>query len=367
MKTALVTGITGQDGAYLTHLLLSKGYRVIGTHRRSSALNLWRLEELGVKDHDNLALCEFELTEPGAAIRLIESSRPDEVYNLAGQSFVKASFDLPLVTAVTTGVGPLCVLEAIRIVDRSIRFYQASSAEMFGKVQHTPQVEDTPFYPRSPYGVAKLHAYWTAINYRESYGIFAASGILFNHESPLRGLEFVTRKITDAVARIKVGKLDVLSLGNLNAKRDWGYAGEFVDGMWRILQAPEPDTFILATGRTETVRNFATLAFRAVDIDVEWVGSGKDELGISATDGRVLVRVDPTYYRPAEVDLLVGCADKAKKVLGWRPATSVEKLCVKMVEADIRRHSAVTTHHRGNRDPVVSQKPRAPKSAQTAA
>ncbi len=239
-----------------------------------------------------------------------------------------------------TGVGPLCVLEAIRIVNPRIRYYQASSAEMFGKVQETPQVETTPFYPRSPYGVAKLHAYWTTINYRESYGIFGASGILFNHESPLRGLEFVTRKITDAVARIKLGQLDCLLLGNLDAKRDWGYAGEFVEGMWRILQAAEPDTFILATGRAETVRNFATMAFRAVDIDIEWIGSGKEERAISTEDGRVLVCVDPTYYRPAEVDLLIGCPDKAKRMLGWKPETSVEELCHMMVAADLRRCSS---------------------------
>jgi GDPmannose 4,6-dehydratase len=337
MKTALVTGVTGQDGAYLTRLLLQKGYRVVATHRRASAPNLWRIEDLRIRSHPNLSLCEFELTEPGSAIRLIEKSQPDEVYNLAGQSFVKASFDLPFTTATMTGVGPLCVLEAIRMVNPHIRFYQASSAEMFGKVQELPQVETTPFYPRSPYGVAKLHAYWTAVNYRESYGIFAASGILFNHESPLRGLEFVTRKITDAVARIKLGQLDCLLLGNLDAKRDWGFAGEFVEGMWRILQAAEPDTFVLATGRTETVRNFATMAFKAVDIDIEWIGAGKEERAISAEDGRVLVRVDPTYYRPTEVDLLIGCPDKAKTMLGWKPQTSVEELCRMMVTADLRR------------------------------
>lgn len=339
MKAALVTGVTGQDGAYLTQLLLRKGYRVVATHRRASAPNLWRIEDLRIRSHPNLSLCEFELTEPGGAIRLLEAAQPDEVYNLAGQSFVKASFDLPYTTATMTGVGPLCLLEAIRIVNPRIRFYQASSAEMFGKVQETPQVETTPFYPRSPYGVAKLHAYWTAVNYRESYGIFAASGILFNHESPLRGLEFVTRKITDAVARIKLGQMDCLLLGNLDAQRDWGYAGEFVEGMWKILQAPEPDTFVLATGRAETVRNFATIAFKAVDIDIEWIGEGKDEQAISTEDGRVLVRVDPTYYRPAEVDLLIGCPDKAKRVLGWKPHTSVDELCRMMVAADLRRCS----------------------------
>lgn len=340
MKTAVVTGVTGQDGAYLTQLLLGKGYRVIATHRRSSSPNFWRIEELGLSGHSNLALREFELSEPGAAIRLVEEAEPDEVYNLAGQSFVKASFDLPLTTVALTGVGPVCVLEAIRIINPRIRYYQASSAEMFGRVQQTPQVETTPFYPRSPYGVAKLHAYWMTVNYRESYGIFGASGILFNHESPLRGLEFVTRKITDAVAQIKLGLVDELSLGNLDAKRDWGYAGEFVEGMWRMLQADEPDTFVLATGRTETVRDFATLAFNAAGIDIEWQGSGKDEQAVATESGRVVVRVDPTYYRPTEVDVLTGCADKAKQVLGWEPQTTLEELCRMMVEADLDRWQA---------------------------
>ena len=338
MKRAVVTGVTGQDGALLTQLLLGKGYQVVATHRRSSAPNFWRLDELGVRDHPDLSLREFELTEPGAAIRLIEATEPDEVYNLAGQSFVKASFDLPVMTANVTGVGPLALLEAIRIVNPAVRYYQASSAEMFGKVQETPQRETTPFYPRSPYGVAKLHAYWMTVNYRECYNIFGASGILFNHESPLRGLEFVTRKITDAAVRIKLDKLDVLTLGNLNAQRDWGYAGEFVEGMWRILQADEPDTYILATGTTHTVRSFATMAFKAVGIPIDWVGSGVDERGISAEDGRVLVRVDPTYYRPTEVDVLIGSPEKARRKLGWEPVTTIEKLCQMMVKADLRRH-----------------------------
>jgi GDPmannose 4,6-dehydratase len=338
MRTALVTGVTGQDGALLTQLLLDKNYQVVATHRRSSAPNFWRLDELGIKDHPNLSLREFELNEPGGAIRLIEAVQPDEVYNLAGQSFVKASFDLPVTTAMTTGVGPLCLLEAIRIINPSIRYYQASSAEMFGKVQETPQRETTPFYPRSPYGVAKLHAYWMTVNYRECYGIFGASGILFNHESPLRGLEFVTRKITDAVARIKLNKLDVLTLGNLSAQRDWGYAGEFVEGMWRILQADEPDTYVLATGATHTVRSFAAMAFEAAGISIDWVGSGADERGISTDDGRVLVRVDPTYYRPTEVDVLIGSPEKARQKLGWQPVMTIDKLCQMMVKADLRRH-----------------------------
>jgi GDPmannose 4,6-dehydratase len=342
MKTALVTGITGQDGAYLTRLLLDKGYRVVGTHRRSSAASFWRLEELGIADHPRLSIREFEIAEPGAAIRLIEASQPDEVYNLAAQSFVQWSFDQPVTTALTTGVGPLHILEAIRIVNTDIRYYQASSAEMFGRVQTTPQTETTPFYPRSPYGVAKLHAHWATINYREAYGIFAASGILFNHESPLRGREFVTRKITDAVARISCGQLNVLSLGNLDAKRDWGYAGEYVEGMWSILQAAEPDTFVLATGRVETVRSFATLAFKAAGIDIEWVGCGKEERGLCARDGRVLVDVDAAYYRPAEVDVLMGSAARAESRLGWRPRTTLEDLCTMMVDADMRRRGAAT-------------------------
>jgi GDPmannose 4,6-dehydratase len=340
MKTALVTGVTGQDGAYLTRLLLDKGYRVVATQRRSSAPNLWRLQELGIADHPRLSVREFDLMEPVAAIRLVEASQPDEVYNLAAQSFVQWSFDHPATTALTTGVGPLYILEAIRLVNPKIRYYQASSSEMFGKVQAVPQTETTPFYPRSPYGVAKLHAHWATVNYREAFGIFGASGILFNHESPLRGCEFVTRKITDGVAKIACGQLDALSLGNLDAQRDWGYAGEYVEGIWRILQASEPDTFILATGRVETVRTFATLAFKAAGIDIEWAGRGKDERGLCARDGRVLVEVDGAHYRPAEVDALKGCAAKADKVLGWRARTTLEELCAMMVDADMRRRGA---------------------------
>ncbi|MBC7456204.1 MAG: GDP-mannose 4,6-dehydratase, partial [Massilia sp.] len=259
-KKALVTGITGQDGAYLAQLLLEKGYAVTGTYRRSSSVNFWRIEELGIERDPNLTLVEYDLTDLSSGIRLIESADPDEVYNLAAQSFVGVSFEQPVATAAITGLGPVHLLEAIRIIKPSARFYQASTSEMFGKVQAIPQVEDTPFYPRSPYGVAKLYAHWMTVNYRESYGIFGASGILFNHESPLRGREFVTRKITDSVAKIVLGKLDVLELGNLDAKRDWGYAREYVEGMWRILQADAPDTFVLATNRTESVRDFVSMA-----------------------------------------------------------------------------------------------------------
>ncbi|MEH6437002.1 GDP-mannose 4,6-dehydratase [Massilia sp. DD77] len=337
-KRALITGITGQDGAYLAQLLLEKGYHVTGTYRRSSSVNFWRIEELGIAAHPNLNLVEYDLTDLSSSVRLVESSRPDEVYNLAAQSFVGVSFEQPVATASITGLGAVNLLEAIRIVNPKIRFYQASTSEMFGKVQAIPQVEDTPFYPRSPYGVAKLYAHWMTVNYRESYGIFGSSGILFNHESPLRGREFVTRKITDSVAKIVLNKLEVLELGNLDAKRDWGYAKEYVEGMWRILQADQPDTFVLATNRTETVRDFVTMAFKGANIAVEWSGSGENEAGHCARTGKQLVRVSPKFYRPAEVDLLIGDPSKAKRELGWEPKTTLEELCQMMVDADLRRN-----------------------------
>ncbi len=337
-KTALITGVTGQDGAYLTQLLLSKGYKVFGAYRRTSSVNFWRLEELGVAKNANLELVEFDLTDPGGCLALVKRARPDEIYNLAAQSFVGVSFEQPTTTANITGLGALHLLEAIRIIDPSIRFYQASTSEMFGKVQAIPQKEDTSFYPRSPYGVAKLYAHWMTINYREAHGIFGASGILFNHESPLRGLEFVTRKITDAIAKIRLGKLDVLELGNLDAKRDWGFAQEYVDGMWRMLQAANPDTYVLATNRTETVRDFVRLAGRAVDFDLEFEGSAENEVAIDRKSGRTLVRVNPRFYRPAEVELLIGDASKAERELGWKPATTLEQLCAMMVAADLRRN-----------------------------
>src|SRR5690348_12139924 len=316
MKTAIVTGITGQDGAYLAELLLSKGYCVYGTYRRTSSVNFWRIEELGIENHPELHLVEHDLTDLSASIRLLQQTGANEVYNLAAQSFVGVSFDQPITTAQITGLGPLKLLEAIRIVDPKVRFYQASTSEMFGKVQAVPQTESTPFYPRSPYGVAKLYAHWMTINYRESYGIFGSSGILFNHESPLRGREFVTRKITDSVAKIKLGKLDCVALGNLDAKRDWGFAKEYVEGMWRMLQADEPDTFVLATNRTETVRDFVRMAFKAAEIDVEFSGDGEGEQAIDSSTGDVVMRVDPRFYRPAEVDLLIGDPAKAKSTLG---------------------------------------------------
>ena len=339
-KSAIVTGVTGQDGAYLAELLLSKGYDVYGTYRRTSSVNFWRVEELAIAEHPRLHLVEHDLTDLSASIRLLQLSGAKELYNLAAQSFVGVSFDQPITTAEITGIGPLNLLEAIRIVDPSIRFYQASTSEMFGKVQAVPQTEDTPFYPRSPYGVAKLFAHWMTINYRESYGIFGSSGILFNHESPLRGREFVTRKITDSVARIKLGKLDCFALGNMDAKRDWGFAREYVEGMWRMLQADEPDTFVLATNRTETVRDFVRMAFKAAGIDVEFSGSGEEETAVDSANGETVVRVDSRFYRPAEVDLLIGDPARAKAKLGWEPQTSLEELCRIMVEADLRRNEA---------------------------
>jgi GDPmannose 4,6-dehydratase len=340
MKSAIVTGITGQDGAYLAELLLSKGYKVYGTYRRTSSVNFWRIEELGIHDDPNLHLVEYDLTDLSASIRLLQQTGAKEVYNLAAQSFVGVSFEQPVTTAEITGIGPLNLLEAIRLVDPSVRFYQASTSEMFGKVQAVPQTETTAFYPRSPYGVAKLYAHWMTVNYRESYDIFGCSGILFNHESPLRGREFVTRKITDSVAKIKLGTLDCLKLGNLDAKRDWGFAKEYVEGMWRMLQADEPDTFVLATNRTETVRDFVRMAFKAADIELEFKGKDDLETAVDVATGKTLMQVDPRFYRPAEVDLLIGDPAKAGEKLGWEPRTSLEELCCMMVDADLRRNEA---------------------------
>jgi GDPmannose 4,6-dehydratase len=338
MKTALLTGITGQDGAYLAQLLLEKGYTVYGTYRRTSSVNFWRIEELGIQNHPSLHLVEYDLTDLGSTIALMQKVQPDEVYNLAAQSFVGVSFDQPSTTAQITGIGALNLLEAIRLVDRKIRFYQASTSEMFGKVQAIPQIESTPFYPRSPYGVAKLYAHWMTVNYRESYDIFGSSGILFNHESPLRGREFVTRKITDSVAKIKLGQLDCLELGNLDAKRDWGFAKEYVEGMWRMLQADEPDTFVLATNRTETVRDFVRMAFKAAGMTVDFKGREEAEIAVDTVTGKTVVRINSKFHRPAEVELLIGDPAKAKAILGWEPKTALEQLCQMMVEADLRRN-----------------------------
>ncbi|MDD2690937.1 MAG: GDP-mannose 4,6-dehydratase [Simplicispira sp.] len=339
-KTALITGITGQDGAYLAQLLLDKGYTVYGAYRRTSSVNFWRMDELGIQQHPNLHLVEYDLTDLGTSIALVQKVQPDEIYNLAAQSFVGVSFEQPSTTAQITGIGALHLLEAVRLVNPTIRYYQASTSEMFGKVQTIPQTEDTPFYPRSPYGVAKLYAHWMTINYRESYGIFGTSGILFNHESPLRGREFVTRKITDSVAKIHLGQLDVLELGNLDAKRDWGYAKEYVEGMWRMLQVDTPDTYVLATNRTETVRDFVRMAFKAVGVELAFSGQGDAEIATDVATGTVRVRVNPKFYRPAEVELLIGDPAKARAQLGWQPTTTLEQLCQMMVEADLRRNQA---------------------------
>jgi len=338
MKSAVVTGISGQDGAYLAQLLLGKGYQVWGAARRTSSVNHWRLAELGVLHHENLTLVDYDLTDAGAAIRLLERSQADELYNLAAQSFVGVSFDQPVTTAEITGIGAVNLLEAIRIVNPAIKFYQASTSEMFGKVQDVPQTEATAFYPRSPYGVAKLYAHWMTINYRESYDIFASSGILFNHESPLRGREFVTRKITDSVAKIELGELGTLQLGNLDAKRDWGYAKDYVEGMWRMLQCDQPGTYVLATNRTKTVRDFVNLAFKSIGRSIEWRGQGENEKGYCGNSGAELVVVNTDFYRPAEVELLIGDASKAERELGWKADTQLEALCEMMVQADIERN-----------------------------
>jgi len=338
MKKAIITGITGQDGAYLAQLLLEKGYHVTGAYRRTSSVNFWRIQELDIVSHPRLELVEHDLTDLSNCIRLLESAEPDEIYNLAAQSFVGVSFEQPLTTGQITGLGAVNMLEAIRMVNPGIRFYQASTSEMFGKVQQVPQTEATPFYPRSPYGVAKLYAHWMVVNYRESYDMFATSGILFNHESPLRGREFVTRKVTDSVARIKLQQLDTLQLGNLDAQRDWGYARDYVEGMYLMLQADKPDTFVLSTNRTQSVRDFVNMSFQAVDIDLEWSGSAEDEVAQDVRTGQRVVAINPKFYRPAEVDLLIGDSTRAEQALGWKASTDLEALCRMMVEADLERN-----------------------------
>jgi GDPmannose 4,6-dehydratase len=334
---AIVTGVTGQDGAYLARLLLARGYRVHGTYRRTSSPNFWRLEALGVDSHPRLALAEHDLGDAAAARRLIERIRPREVYNFAAQSSVASSFDLPAATALVDALGPLHLLEAIRDVDPSIRFYQASTSEMFGRVARSPQDETTAFEPTSPYGAAKLCAHWLAVGYRESHGVHAVSGILYNHESPLRGREFVTRKITLGVARIRHGAAEPLRLGNLDARRDWGHAPEYAEGIWRMMQASAPDSWVLATGRAETVRRFAEIAFAAAGMTVEWRGRDGDETGVDASSGRALVRVDRSLRRPVRDGHLVGDATKARRELGWSAATPLERIVAEMVEADLDR------------------------------
>lgn len=343
MKKALITGITGQDAAYLAELLLDKGYKVYGTYRRTSSTNFWRIEELGIDQHPNLILLEYDLIDLSSAYRIISEINPDEIYNLAAQSFVGVSFTQPIATAQITGIGAMNLLEAIRTINPNIKFYQASTSEMFGKVHAIPQSENTPFHPRSPYGVAKVFAHWATLNYQESYGIFATSGILFNHESPLRGKEFVTRKITDAVAKIHLEKQSLLELGNLDAKRDWGYAKEYVEGMYKMLQIDEPGTFVLATNKTQTVRDFVSLAFKAIDVDIEWKGKEENEIGLDVNTGKTLIKVNPKFYRPAEVDLLIGDASKANEKLKWKPTTTLKELCDMMVKKDIERNQNGST------------------------
>ena len=340
MRRALITGITGQDGSYLAELLLGKGYDVYGAYRRTSSVLFWRIEELGIADHPNLHLVEYDLTDQSSSINVIDKIQPDEIYNLAAQSYVAASFNQPIATSHITGLGVLHLLCGIRAVNPKIKFYQASTSEMFGKAQSIPQDESTPFYPRSPYAVSKLYAHWMTINYREAYDLFCCCGILFNHESPLRGLEFVTRKITDSVAKIHLGKRDVLELGNLDAKRDWGYAKEYVEGMYLMLQHNTCDSYVLATNKSRTVRDFAELAFKAVEVDIEWHGTAENEVGVDVKTGKTLVKVNPKFYRPAEVDALIGCADKAKEELGWEAKTTLEDLCSMMVKADLERNKS---------------------------
>lgn len=333
-KKALITGITGQDGAYLSKLLFEKGYEVYGAFRRTSDLSLNRLKYLGIEN--KIKFIPLELLEFTNIYRAIEKIQPDEIYNLGAQSFVGLSFEEPIFTSDVTGIGPLRILEAIRAVNSKVKFYQASSSEMFGKVQEIPQTEKTPFYPRSPYAAAKLFAHWLTVNYRESYGIFACSGILFNHESPLRGLEFVTRKITTGVARIKHGLQDKIILGNLDSKRDWGYAPEYVEAMHLMLQQPEPDDYVIATGEAHSVKEFVQLAFRYVGIEVEFNGKGVDEKGIDIKTGNIIVEISKEFFRPTEVDVLIGDFSKARKKLNWKPRTNFKELTRVMVEADIK-------------------------------
>lgn len=339
-KVALITGVTGQDGAYLARLLLEKGYTVHGIKRRSSSFNTGRIEDIYQDphvEHPRFVLHHGDMTDATNLIRIVQETQPDEIYNLAAQSHVQVSFETPEYTANADGLGVLRLLEAIRILglEKKTRFYQASTSELFGLVQEVPQRETTPFYPRSPYGAAKLYAYWITVNYREAYGMFACNGILFNHESPLRGETFVTRKITRAAAAIHLGKQDKLYLGNLDAKRDWGHAKEYVRGMWLMLQQHEPEDFVLATGETTEVRQFVQWAFEDVGIDLEWRGSGVSEKGYDKASDRCLVEVDPRYFRPTEVELLLGDPSKAKQKLGWSHETSVRDLAREMVEADL--------------------------------
>ena len=334
-KTAFITGVTGQDGAYLSELLLKKGYKVYGGYRRTSSPNFWRLDELNVQ-HE-VELLEVDILDTGNLIRVFDKVKPDEIYNLAAQSFVAVSFEKPVLTGEITAIGVTRVLEAIRIVNPKIKFYQASSSEMFGKVREIPQNETTPFYPRSPYASAKLYGHWQTIIYRESFNIFGCSGILFNHESPLRGIEFVTKKVSDAVTRIKFGKQDYFEIGNMDAKRDWGFAKEYVEGMWMMVQQPEPKDYVLATNEHHSVREFIEHAFSHVGISLQWKGTGINEVGFEAKSGKVLVKINPKFFRPGEVELLQGDYSKAKEELGWIPKIKFKELVEIMVQSDLEQ------------------------------
>ncbi|MDR0562405.1 MAG: GDP-mannose 4,6-dehydratase [Spirochaetaceae bacterium] len=341
MKTALISGVTGQDGAYLSEFLLKKGYEVHGIKRRSSSFNTQRIDHLYQDPHSKnkrFILHYGDLTDTSNIIRILQEVQPDEIYNLGAQSHVQVSFEVPEYSADADGLGTLRILEAIRILNmgKKVRFYQASTSELFGKVQETPQRETTPFYPRSPYACAKLYAYWITVNYRESYGMYACNGILFNHESPIRGETFVTRKITRAAARIKLGLQDKLYMGNIDSKRDWGFAGDYVELMWLMLQQDKPDDYVMATGITTTVRDFITMAFKEAEITLRWEGTGIDERGIDAVTGKTLVEIDPRYFRPAEVDLLIGDPTKAITKLGWKPKVLLPELITMMIQQDIK-------------------------------
>lgn len=332
MKTALITGVMGQDGSYLSKLLLEKGYKVYGARRRNGSGNDWRHKYLGIENQ--VEMVDFELLEQTNIQRSIEKIKPDEIYNLAAQSFVGTSFEQPVYTGLVDGMAVTYMLEAIRQVNPKIKFYQASTSEMFGKVEEIPQKETTPFHPRSPYGVAKLYAHWINRNYREGYNFFGCNGILFNHESPLRGPEFVTRKITMALANIKLGNQEVLELGNLDSQRDWGFAGNYVEGMWMMMQQDKPDDYVLATGKTNTIRYFVEIAGKELGYDIKWQGENENTIGIDKKTGKTIVKVNPKFYRPCEVDLLIGNPEKAEKVLGWKPKVQVEELAEMMVKSD---------------------------------
>lgn len=332
MKKALITGVMGQDGSYLSKLLLEKGYKVYGAARRNGSGSNWRHKYLGIEGE--IEIVDFELLEQTNIQRIIEKIQPDEIYNLAAQSFVGTSFEQPVYAGLVDGIAITYILEAIRQVNPKIKFYQASTSEMFGKVQEIPQTEKTPFHPRSPYGVAKVYAHWINTNYRESYNFFGCNGILFNHESPLRGIEFVTRKITMALANIKLGNQEFLELGNLDSKRDWGFAGDYVEGMWMMLQQDKADDYVLATNKTHTIRYFVEIVGKELDFDIEWQGENENTVGIDKKTGKTIIKVNPKFYRPCEVELLIGNPEKAEKILGWKPKVQLEELAKMMIKSD---------------------------------